>query len=227
MKKINGYRWAFYFSGLIILALGLTLNTKTGLGVAPLISIAFFVSEMTGLAFADMALVEYSLLVVVEIILHLCHHKPKRVLVMDVLQIPLSIVFTRFMGIFSRQIPNYTELPGKFFPSMAGRLTVLVLAIVLTGIGAAMNLNMRLIPNPGDGILQVISDITGKNVGLVKNILDCSVVTLTLLLCLCVSHRLLGVGLGTVVAMLGIGRVMALFNHLTKNKMNALAELNI
>ena len=33
--KPKFYRWGFYTLGMIILALGLTLNTKTGLGVSP------------------------------------------------------------------------------------------------------------------------------------------------------------------------------------------------
>lgn len=35
------YRWLFYLAGLFILALGLTLNTKTGLGVTPIISVPY------------------------------------------------------------------------------------------------------------------------------------------------------------------------------------------
>ena len=40
------YRWTFYILGMLVLALGLTLNTKAGLGVSPIISIAFAVSEI-------------------------------------------------------------------------------------------------------------------------------------------------------------------------------------
>ena len=38
MKKSIGYRWGFYVAGLLILALGIILNTKSGLGVSPIIS---------------------------------------------------------------------------------------------------------------------------------------------------------------------------------------------
>ena len=33
-------RWGFYLMGLLILAMGLTLNTKAGLGVSPIISLS-------------------------------------------------------------------------------------------------------------------------------------------------------------------------------------------
>lgn len=41
-----------------------------------------------------------------------------------------------------------------------GRLGVLMLALIFTGIGAAMSLSMRLVPNPGDGLVQVLAPNT-------------------------------------------------------------------
>ena len=42
-----------------------------------------------------------------------------------------------------------------------------------------MTLDMRLIANPADGIVQVISDVSGLKLGLTKNIVDISCVILT------------------------------------------------
>ena len=39
------------------------------------------------------------------------------------------------------------------------------------------------------------------------------------------GHKVIGIGLGTVLAVLGVGRVIALFNHLFMKKMDALAGL--
>lgn len=43
MKQLT--RGIIYLAGLAILALGITLNTKTGLGVSPIIAVAYAVSE--------------------------------------------------------------------------------------------------------------------------------------------------------------------------------------
>ena len=77
------------------------------------------------------------------------------------------------MNIFGKIIPSFIEgtVPG-FFGTVPGRLVILALAILLTGIGASISLQMRLIPNPGDGIVQGISDFTGRDIGLVKNLFD-------------------------------------------------------
>ena len=70
MKKINRstlFRVLFYLLGLLVLALGLTLNTKTGLGVSPIISVAYSISVISGQNFGNMTLVLYSLFVVIQI----------------------------------------------------------------------------------------------------------------------------------------------------------------
>ena len=83
---------------------------------------------------------------------------------MDMLQLPLSLVFTRVMNLFEAAIPTFT--------GMGGRLVILAAAIICTGLGAAMSLDMRLIPNPGDGFVQSLADLTGRETGLMKNIVD-------------------------------------------------------
>ena len=50
----NLYRWLIYSGGMAVLALGITLNTKTGLGVSPIISVAYSVSQIFSLNFGDM-----------------------------------------------------------------------------------------------------------------------------------------------------------------------------
>lgn len=53
---------------MVLLALGLTLNTKTGLGASAIVSIPFTLSEGTGLDFGDLTLVEYCVLVAAQFV---------------------------------------------------------------------------------------------------------------------------------------------------------------
>ena len=59
MEKVN--RWIFYILGMVVLAAGITLNTKTGLGVSPIISVAYCVSQIFELNFGDMTFVLYGI----------------------------------------------------------------------------------------------------------------------------------------------------------------------
>ena len=67
MEKVN--RWIFYILGMVVLAAGITLNTKTGLGVSPIISVAYCVSQIFELNFGDMTFVLYGIFVVVQLFL--------------------------------------------------------------------------------------------------------------------------------------------------------------
>ena len=97
----------------------------------------------------------------------------KSILIKDILQLPLSLVFTRLMNVFESIIPQLDQLPDSvFFSTFGGRILALAFAIAATGIGAAASLDMRIVPNPGDGIVQAISDLSGKETGIVKNIFD-------------------------------------------------------
>lgn len=242
MKKPVFFRILFYAIGLLVLALGLTLNTKTGLGVSPIISVAYSISEISGHNFGNMTLALYSLFVVIEIILHLIRHRKymkksdgilshagktdrRLILLMDFLQIPLSLIFTRFLNIFSAVIPNLYSDGQSTAGGMAVRAAVLITAIILTGIGAAMSLNMRIVPNPGDGIVQAIADTIHKSVGFTKNCFDLTNITITVILSFVFAGHLVGIGIGTILAMIGVGRTIAVFNHFTYAKMKELAAV--
>lgn len=228
-------RIGIYLLGLLILALGLTMNTKAGLGVSAVISVSYSISLVTGYNFGNTTLGLYTFFVVLEMILHFIRirrytgenndaiaHLRKRdfglVFLMDVLQVPLSIVFTRFLNVFSAVIPDFSQFgePGPM--RLAVQFAALFTAIVCTGTGAAMSLDMRIIPNPGDGIVQAIADCIQKEVGFTKNCFDVvNIIISTTIGLVCVGH-LAGVGIGTLFAVIGVGRTIAVFHHFFYNK---------
>ena len=210
MKRTALCRGLIYITGMLILALGITLNTRTNLGVSPLISVAFCVSKLTNTAIGNMTFLWYGVFVMVEIV---CHIKMKRyrAIPADLLQIPLSAVFTRFMNLFTVWIPDMTG-------SIAGRLIALAVAIILTGMGIVLTLNVRLIPNPGDGIVQALADLFHAKISTVKNILDMVCAVSTLVLGLVFAGKIIGIGIGTVLAVIFVGRVVAVGNHFLRDK---------
>lgn len=98
------------------------------------------------------------------------------------------------------------------------------MAIICTGVGAAMSLSMQFVPNPGDGIVQALAGKFNKSVGLTKNIFDCVSVCITLCIGLIFAHTILGIGIGTVIAVLGVGRVIALFHHVFESQIIELVQ---
>lgn len=219
MKREWLFRGFFYITGLLILAFGITLNTKTNMGVSPLISVAFCVASLLGENVGDVTLIWYIVFVAVEIICHIRLKRYKTILA-DILQIPLSIVVTRFMNLFSAVIPDMTG-------NVVMRGMLLLAAIVLTGTGIGLTLNVRLIPNPGDGIVQAIADCCGKEVSTVKNILDAICVLITAAISMVFAGKIIGIGIGTILAVIFVGRTVAVFNRFCRGKILKLSGLEV
>lgn len=231
MKKEYVYRFLIYIVGLLFLAFGLTLNTTTGLGVSAIISVSNALSEILSVQIGDTTLALYSFFILVEIVIHIYISKTrggldlKKIIVFDILQLPLSIVFTRVMNIFSSVLPMLAELEGSLYSTFAFRFIALIIAVIFTGIGAAMSLDMRLIPNPGDGLVQSCSDLFNKEVGLMKNIIDLINISIAVILGYAALGRLVSVGIGTVAAVLFVGRVISIFNRLTLKRLKKISGL--
>ena len=125
-KNRTAARIFFYVAGICILALGLTLSTKTKLGASPIIAVAFCISELSGIELGDATFFLYSFFILVQIALHLLPGKrtpsdKKKAVVMDILQLPFSIFFTRLLNLYAAVIPAPQTL--------AARILVLVLGL--------------------------------------------------------------------------------------------------
>lgn len=209
-KLIN--RLLSYGLGIVILVLGITLNTKTGLGVSALVSIAYTVANAWNLNFALMTFLLYTCFALIEVGLKWGFlPQLRKVLWKDLLQIPFSLAFSLLLNVFGGIIPVAEHVGAQ--------IVMLVLAIVCTGIGAAMIVDMHLIPNPADGLAQTLGMVTKKGMGLGKNLLDCSCVGISAVIGLVARGRLIGIGIGTIAAMIGVGRVVALFNRCFETKL--------
>ena len=216
MQKFDGKfaaRFLFYLAGMVLLALGLTLNTLTGLGASAIVSIPFTLSEGTGLNFADLTFLTYCVLVAAQFVV-----KGKNRTWVDLLQLVVSLLVSWLLNLFKAAIPY----ESGFLPA---DIALLLLAILLTGVGAAMSVDMQLVPNPGDGIVYSLAQRFGKELGLCKNLFDIGCVTGSLILGCLFGDPLLGIGLGTIFSMVGVGRVIAAFNALCKPRLMAVTGL--
>ena len=206
---INFSRVLIYCAGMVVLAVGLTLNTKAGLGVTPVLSIPFCSAQIFGISFGDAILIFYVLYVFMQLAMR--KMKSWRY---DWMQLPLSLAFSRLMNLLGWGISYDSGLH-----SFTLNFIVLLISIALTGIGASMTLNMRLIPNPADGAVQAVADETGMKTGTAKNIFDLCCICITIGLCLISGKGLIGLHVGTVVSVIGVGRAIAVTDRIWRDKM--------
>ena len=214
-SKYNMYffRGGIYAVGLILLSMGITLSTKTGLGVSTVTSIPYAISRAFDLNFSMMVFVVYGIFVAIQFLL-----KGKNRRWLDLLQLPVSIAFSAFLQWFGTLLPLQ-------FDALWQNLIMMVFAIVFTGVGIFMMVNMELVPNPPDGLTQAISMAIKKDMGFAKNVLDLGCVAVALMVDLLFSRALVSVGIGTILSMIFIGRVVAVFGHRFREPMRKMAGI--
>lgn len=200
-KKQMAFRLLIYAAGLIILACGITMNTKTGMGVSPIISVPYSISEIWGLNFGNMTFIVYMIFVIIQAVLM------RRITLNLILQLPLSLVFTRFLNLFDMILPE----SGSYIWE---KLLMLAVAISLTGIGIIMSVRTDFVPNPGDGIVNEIAVVIKKSMGFTKNCFDLLNLCISCSVGMIFAGHLIGIGLGTVLTMLLTGRAVALFSFI-------------
>lgn len=201
------YRGLMYCIGLLLLAIGIILNTKTGLGVPPIISIPYSIANIWKISLGNATLGIYILCVLGQMAL-----RGKKFRLFDFWQIPMSIIFSRVINFFNDMIIIDTN-------NLILKLLLLVAAILLTGVGVAISVEMNLVPNAADGLTQALGERMQKDLGYAKNVLDLSFILLTIVISLLFSGKVIGMGIGTLASMIGVGRSIALFNLFFRQKM--------
>lgn len=217
MNKNIAYLWrtSFYILGIIILSIGLTLSAKSGLGMAPVISIPFAIANVLDLNFALITFIAYISFIVIQALINRDHKKWKYIL-----QVPFTLFFSTMLDIFGN-ILNFQ------YPNLWQNLILLFFGMIATAIGVPMIANMKIILNPADGLALSFGYLLKKDLGFGKNVLDITCVIITSTIGLVFAGKIIGIGIGTLIAMIVVGRIISIFNRMFKDKMDRLAGLKV
>lgn len=214
MKKEQRNRALLYSAGVLCLVVGITLNAKSGLGVSPAVSVAYSISTVLGVNLGMVNFVLYLLFIGGEVLLR------GRAKLTDLFQLPFSLVFNLLLNMVEGMVTYDSTQHG-----LVSNLGLLAAAIVLFGAGISLTVNMRIVPNPADGFAWELARRMKWELGLGKNVLDICCVSFTCLFSLLTRGTVIGIGLGTLAAMIFIGRMVAVFNHFFKDRICAAAGL--
>ncbi|WP_443742292.1 YczE/YyaS/YitT family protein [Tractidigestivibacter sp.] len=180
-----------YVLGLNILAAGIVLNTRSGLGAA------YAFSNISSLSFGTATALIYLVLVVLELVLL---RKPEPAVL---LQIPFSFAFGIVVDVYDALFPRWSL-------SLAGQFVLLAVAILCTATGVTLSVRANFVVAPPDGTVQTISRVSGRDYGLVKNVFDLTMMGVTVVMCLSTGSPFYGLGIGTVLSALLNGRIIRL-----------------
>ena len=200
-------RCIVYIFGILILGFGIVLNTKTGLGVAAINSVPYGLSQMTNLTLGNWTTILYIGFIILQIIIY------KKCNLKVLLQFPFSYLMGMILDFYD-QLFNFPP------QNMIISIVLLFIAIVLIALGAYLVVAMDFVPNPADGMVNALSYLIHKDFGQMKWMFDCLMMTITIIMTLIISGHVIGIGIGTVLSSLLIGRVIQLYAKLFGQKLD-------
>lgn len=94
------------------------------------------------------------------------------------------------------------------------RLLCFTLTMFVTAAGVFLCVKSKMVLTPTDGIVNTISEVFHLRFSAVKNSFDLSMVAISALLCIINHSPFYGIGVGTVLSALMLGRIIKLYEVL-------------
>lgn len=192
-------------AGLFCSGLGVAATRRGELGVSPVSSVPNVVAlRFPALTFGTWLFLWNCLLVAGEVLILRRRFKP-----WQLLQIPLSVLFGWFTDLGGRAA---ALIPNGAYPL---RILCVVAGTLILGFGIALTVRADLVMNAGEAFVKAVADECGRPFGTVKTLFDVSSVLLSVVLSLLLfSFRVEGTREGTVIAALGTGYAVRLWQKL-------------
>lgn len=187
-----------YLVGLNLIAAAVVLNIRYALGVAAFSSVMYSISEIYHISLGTASIICYLVFVLIQCILS------KKITLTYILEVPLSLAFGLLTDFYDWIIP---ALAFSFWL----RLLLFSMTMFVTAMGVFLCVKTDLVLTPTDGIVKTISEVFRLPFSLVKNTFDISLVAVSVLLCLGNHTELYGIGVGTVLSALCIGRMIKMY----------------
>ena len=191
-------RLGIYCLGLLILAFGIALAVNSNLGVSPVSSLPYVVSQIAGMSLGTCTILVYIGYILLQMVIS---RKFQPALL-------LQLVFSTIFGWF---VDGAKFVLGDFcLPGYLGQLVMLAASILLIGFSLVLYIDVKLAPMPAEGLVGCLSEKLGKPFSQMKTFVDCSSVLIGAVLSLLFLHKLVGIREGTVLTALLVGKMMGM-----------------
>lgn len=180
--------------GLFILAFGIALSTKSGLGVSPSAGLAFLLSEIFPLSMGMFTTLMNVCYLLIQLLILRKKFHPSRLL-----QLVVVFLFGYFTD-FTLMLVAPIEVDSYFL-----QLLLCVGACAVMGLGLFLEVRARVISMASEGALSVIAAARKRDFGQIKIANDCICVIATVAISLIVFHEVRAVREGTVIAAVLVG----------------------
>ena len=204
MRSLKTYlpRYLWFLAGVLINSFGVALITRAALGTSPISSLPYVLSFRFPVTLGQFAFAMNLFFILGQVLLLRRDFQP-----IQLLQVAVNAVFSAFIDV-SMGLLSWLEIS-----SLPMAVLVLVLGCAVLAFGISVEVAPRVLMVPGEGIVQAIAAVTGWRFGNVKVGFDAALVATALVLSLLFFHRLQGLGAGTILSALAVGRFVNLYNR--------------
>lgn len=200
--KIALSRYGWFTAGVLLNAFGVALITKAALGTSPISSLPYVLSLRFPVTLGQFTFLMNMLFILAQVLLLRKDFRP-----VQLLQVAVNVVFSLFIDV-SMGLLSWMEVGV-----LPMRLLALAVGCAVLGFGISVEVVPRVLMVPGEGIVQAIAVVTGRQFGNVKTAFDATLVSTALLLSLLFFHQLQGLEIGTIFSALAVGRFVNLYNR--------------
>lgn len=204
MRSLKTYlpRYLWFLAGVLINSFGVALITRAALGTSPISSLPYVLSFRFPVTLGQFTFAMNLFFILGQVLLLRRDFQP-----IQLLQVAVNAVFSAFIDV-SMGLLSWLEIS-----SLPMAMLVLVLGCAVLAFGISVEVAPRVLMVPGEGIVQAIAAVTGWRFGNVKVGFDAALVSTALVLSLLFFHRLQGLGAGTILSALAVGRFVNLYNR--------------
>ena len=208
-------RLLLYLLGNFVLAFGVAVAVKSDLGITPVNSIAYVASRiffvdhglMTAMVYCGYVLIQFAIL-------------RKEFRPVSFLQIGVAMLFGLFVSLCNRILSF--PAPEVYW----GRILLMFASVVIIALGILLYLRADLLPQPAEGLMLAVQKKTGWKLHNIKIFFDFTVVAAAAALSFITVQRIIGLREGTLIAMLGVGKVMGFLSGPLGPKIDTLFRLH-
>lgn len=194
-----------YVLGMNLIAITVVLNVRFNVGIGAFSTVMYALSMISKISLGTASIVCYLVFVLVQCLLK------RKIKLEYILEVPVSFAFGFLTDFYDFLIPQFA------FPYWIS-LLMFCAAMFITAAGVRLSVRSGFTLTPTDGIVKTVSEVFSIPFSFAKNIFDIVMVVSTVILCLVCKAPFYGIGAGTVLSALLLGRIIKLLEKAEKEK---------
>lgn len=197
-------RWLTFLFGVWVMSVGIALSVHGQLGTAPISTFPAVLDAATSLTVGFVTVLMNIVFVLIQMLI-----LRRRFKSFQLVQLPIAVVFGMLVDL-SLYLTSWVQ-PEHYLMNWV----VTIIGALILGIGVYIQVKPKLIYLPGEGLVMALTQVTPVRFGTMKQVVDWSLVIISVILSLILLQRLEGVREGTVFAAFAVGAVVKVIHRFT------------